>query len=124
MLPLRAHRRPLAWVTLIALLLAALATGLSRAMAQQRGDIAPWSVVCAAAGDSTAPTAPGDAARHLLEHCPLCAWQADSLGLPPASPSLATPLALGQAVPALLLHAPRPLPAWSAAQARAPPQSV
>ncbi|MBL8351429.1 MAG: DUF2946 domain-containing protein [Burkholderiaceae bacterium] len=122
MMQLRQFRRRLAWVMLVTLVMASLAPGLSRAASALQGDSAPWSVVCTATSGSDEPQAPADAARHLLAHCPLCALHADGLGLPPPSPVLALPPASGQEVPAPMRVAPPLLPAWPAAQPRAPPR--
>ena len=115
---------------LVTLVMAALVPTLSRAAALVQGDAAPWSVVCAApaagaAGAAGAGLAAAPAeARHLLEHCPLCMLQADGLGLSPHVRPLVAPVAPGHSVPWLFLRAPRPLQAWSSAQARAPPRSA
>lgn len=123
MLPLRHHRRLLAWATLLALVLATLAPGVARAVAFVQGDALALAEVCSAYAQ--APTAgSGEAGRdgaQPLKHCPYCALHADTLALPPteAPPMAAAPLS--HAMPAAWLHAPRPLFAWAAAQARAPP---
>jgi hypothetical protein len=130
MLRLRHLRHRIAWVMLVILVMAALVPSLSRAAALVQGDTAPWSVVCAApaagaAGAATSDLAAAPAeARHLLEHCPLCMLQAEGLVLPPHVRPLVAPVAPGHSVPRLLLRAPRPLHAWSSAQARAPPRSA
>ena len=127
MLRLRHFRYRIAWVMLTILAMAALVPSLSRAAALVQGDTAPWSVVCAAPAAGAAGVdlvaAPVEA-RHLLEHCPLCMLQADGLGLPPHVRPLVAPVAPGHSVPWLFLQAPRPLHAWSSAQARAPPGSA
>ena len=106
------------------LVMAALVPSLSRAAALVQGDTAPWSVVCAAPAAGVDLVAAPVEARHLLEHCPLCMLQADGLGLPPHVRPLVAPAAPGRSVPWLFLRAPRPLHAWSSAQARAPPGSA
>ena len=111
-------RRRLAWVLLFTLVVAALAPGVSRALAFAQGHLAPWAVVCSAPGD--APGAPAHDKLHPLEHCAWCSLHSDQLAPPPVAGVLHLQ-ALRHAVPALFLHAPRPLPAWAAAQARAPP---
>jgi Protein of unknown function (DUF2946) len=117
------------WTTLVVLVLAALAPAVSHALAAARGDLAPWSVICSAR--SGAPMgwpadAQGDQApdlKHLFEHCPYCATQHGDGGAPTAE-SAPVLLSLAQAEPpALFLHAPRTLAAWSVAQPRAPPQA-
>jgi hypothetical protein len=115
-------RRRFAWVLLCALVVAALAPGVARAMAFAQGQFAPWSVLCSAPAD--APAAPGHASVHLMEHCAWCSLQAPHLAPPPAAAVALPQPALRHALPALFLHAPRPLPAWAAAQARAPPAAA
>ena len=105
---------------LVTLVMVALVPSLSRAAAFMQGDVAPWSVVCAAPDPAAAPAE----ARHLLEHCPLCVLQAGGLGLPPDLQQGLAPAALGQAMPMLFLRAPRSLQPWSSAQPRAPPRSA
>lgn len=111
-------RRRLAWVLLFTLVAAALAPGVSRALAITQGHLAPWSVVCSAPTD--APGAPAHDRLHLLAHCAWCSLHSDQLAPPPVAGVPQLP-ALRHAVPVRFLHAPRPLPAWAAAQARAPP---
>ena len=59
---------------------------------------------------------------HPIDHCPFCLLQGDGHALPPTpcAPGLAVVAPRG-GVPPLFLHAPRPLHAWAAAPARAPP---
>ena len=45
-------RRRIAWVMLIALVVAAMAPGISRALAFAQGQLAPWSVLCSAPGEA------------------------------------------------------------------------
>ena len=88
------------------------------AWALAQGNLAPWSVVCTSPTD--APMAPADDARHLLEHCAWCHLQHQLLAPPPAAMAMHSP-ALRDVVPKLFPQAPRPLPTWATAQARAPP---
>lgn len=121
MLPLRRHRRISAWVTLLALVLATLAPGVARAVAFAQGDALALAEVCSAYAKAPGGDERGRDGAQPLKHCPYCALHADTLALPPLQ---AQPLAaphLSHAVPAAWLHAPRPLFAWAAAQARAPP---
>jgi hypothetical protein len=113
-------RRRLAWVLLCALVVAALAPGVARAIAYAQGQWAPWSVACTAPSDGPAGL-DHDGAAHLMEHCAWCSLHGTALAPPPAATAELAHPALRHAVPALFLHAPRPLPAWAAAQARAPP---
>jgi len=123
-LPAEHHRRrTTALVALLLFVLATLAPGVSRAMAHVQGQVAPWAQICSTSAPASAPQG-SDLAAHMMDHCPLCALQADQ----PALPTVATPAALApalrQSVPALFLHAPRPLFAWAARLARGPPRAV
>lgn len=111
-------RRQLARVMLLALAVAAMAPGVSRVLAFAQGSLAPWSVVCSAPND-----APVHGTVHLVEHCAWCSLHGDQLALPPAATALHSP-ALRHAAPLLFLHAPRTLPVWATAQARAPPAAA
>lgn len=123
---LRRHRQLTAWVALVALLLATLAPGIARAMTYANGDAWALGQVCSAsAGPRNAGTgAPSGEAAHLFEHCPFCALHSDAIAPPPAPPAGFDAHWLAHQVPSLLLHAPRPLHAWAAIQARAPPLCV
>ena len=115
-------RRQIAKVMLFALVVAALAPGMARALAFAQGSLAPWSVVCSVPADVSG--APAHEGVHLLEHCAWCSLHADQLAPPPADTRALPTSALRHAVPTLFLHAPRPLPAWATAQARAPPAAA
>lgn len=124
---LRASRPVLAWLALLAVLMATLAPAVSQAL----GAHGPtsWIEVCTANGarlvrldepGPQAPAAPADA--HLLGHCPYCALHVDTLAPPPApTAQLAVAQALAHALPAAFLHAPRTAAVWCSAQPRAPP---
>jgi hypothetical protein len=56
-----------------------------------------------------------------MDHCPLCVLHADHAGLPPTELAALPVIRLKDETPSLFLHAPRPLPVWAAALARAPP---
>lgn len=120
------HPRWIIWVTALVVLMAALAPSVSRWLASSSTGPLALQEVCASRdiGPSmimlkyrAAPA--GD--HVLLDHCPLCVLQADHLGLPPAQLARLPAGGLRDKVPALFLHAPRPLAIWAAAQARAPP---
>jgi hypothetical protein len=123
---LRRHRQLAAWVALVALVLATLAPGISRAMAYSSGDAWALGQVCSANAEprDAGTGAPSREAAHLLEHCPFCALHSDAIAPPPAPASGIDAPLLAHALPALFLHAPRPLHAWAAVQARAPPLFV
>lgn len=126
MFRLRASRPVVAWLALLAVLMATLAPAVSQAL----GAHGPtsWVEVCTANGarlvplDGAAPQAPAAPAdAHLLGHCPYCALHTDTLAPPPALPVLSAPPALAHLLPAAFLHAPRTAAVWHSAQARAPP---
>ena len=121
--PPTTHRRTTALVALLLFVLATLAPGVSRALAHVHGQVAPWAQICSTAAPSGSPQG-GDLAEHMMDHCPLCALQADQPALPTAAATSLLLPAMGHAVPALFLHAPRPLFAWAARLARGPPPAV
>lgn len=113
---LRHRLRRLSLIAFLAVFGFALAPTLSHALAAAN----PWAEICSAADEAKVP---GTGATH-LEHCPLCGLGAGAAPLP-AAPAASIVLPQGAAhVPALFLHAPRPLHAWSAAQPRAPPSQA
>ena len=80
------------------------------------GDIAPPPV----GADDVLIRVVASALNH-MDHCPLCGLTAGGMVMAVASPALAEPSNLSHLLPALFLHAPRPLFAWASVQARAPP---
>lgn len=124
----RRHRCLSLWLTLVAMVLATLAPGISRAKAYADGESAPWAVVCSVLPGVAAPGAPDDsegqaekAGGVMGEHCPFCMPRAGALAPPPALPGMALGAVVTADPPALFLLAPRPLHAWCSAQPRAPP---
>lgn len=132
-------RRLAAWLAIFAMMLAAFAPTVSRALA--RGSVSPgsWAEVCTASGvqwvklGNTATTdsvgsavsgepASGQPAHNPLDHCPLCLLAADRLG-PPSSPP--TPFGLHGDPLAIAIHQEPLLHAFSplAAHARGPPRN-
>lgn len=116
-------RRRIAWIALLAILVAALAPAMNHAFA---ADLDPTDWVCAQGpaktaypGDGGAPLAPK--ASH-IDHCPYCSPHGASVALPAASSTDLLPVvAAAFPVPSLFFHAPRPLYAWTSTQPRAPP---
>jgi hypothetical protein len=106
------------------MVLATLAPGVARALSFGRGDAAPWSVVCSAAGSAERNGDSAPAVAHGLDSCAFCVVHAGALGLPPDAGLGITAPALAHAVPLLFLQAPHRLFAWTPAQARAPPAAV
>lgn len=109
----------------------ALAPTVSHALMAASG--AQWTEICSTSGSrwvplqaekgppgETPPAAPSNALD--MPHCPLCCHLGGDTGMPPAQPLPAVFLDnAAQLLPALFLHAPRPLFAWAAAQPRGPP---
>jgi hypothetical protein len=111
-------RQWITWTLLCALVLAAMAPAVVRAVAVAQGALAPWSVVCSAPPD--APLAPAGDSQHVLSHCAWCNLHLSHLAPPPVAQALHA-RALAGVLPGLQLPAPRLLSVWAAAQARAPP---
>ncbi|MBB4843016.1 hypothetical protein HNP55_001535 [Paucibacter oligotrophus] len=123
-----------AWIACFAMLWAALAPSISHALQSglNQGPGSGWTEVCTVTGAKLVLLAPDGAASssgspaeiQTLKHCPCCSLHSHELGLPPAPPDQALLLLpqLGQALPALFLHAPRTLHVWASAQPRAPPR--
>lgn len=116
------------WTALVALVLATLAPSVAHALRHVRGEMLPWSQICTTTGAMRQVIVTGDdgvpseSRAHAFEQCVYCALQHGNAAPPPSSALPIEPGRLAQPVPALVLHAPRPLFAWSAAQPRAPPQ--
>ena len=127
-------RRLAAWIACFAVLLAALAPSISQAIAnakQQSGS--GWAEICSVAGirfvqvveDGTTEDGKSAGKAMQMEHFAFCSTHAGSVGLPPTSPVLPLPVAMGTAIfPALYYQSPAPLFIWSTAQSRAPPALV
>ena len=118
------HRRFVIALMLVSLVLASLAPGIARALSFARGDAAPWSVMCSTLRGMPGSPAPLGAVTQLLDHCPYCALHTDTLVPPPKADPVLLIAGLAHTVPVLFLGAPRPLHAWSVAQARAPPRTA
>lgn len=139
----RLHRRWMAWVAALAILLGALAPTVSHGMRAWSHSPVTWVEVCSSTGAKLIAISSGSglsqatalskqdqerglpSGEHAGEHCPFCLVHANDVALLPATlpvVALATPGA--QALPRLFLHAPRTLFAWAPSQARAPPASV
>lgn len=108
------------------MLFAALAPSISHAMARARG--ATWAEICSVGGvrlvKLNLPAGAGEPAKQgviHLEHCPFCATHAGSFALLPPSRFSLQVSDNPAFYPRLFYQSPRPLPAWTAAQSRAPP---
>ena len=124
-MPATRHRRPIAWLAILALLVAALAPSVSRALAAYSGGDATWVALCTAQGIKYVKADGGTPAQHdsksRFEHCPLCSLQ--SAGAAPLPiPGIAFPVPDGKPpAPAAFLHAAGTQYIWSPALARGPP---
>ena len=123
--PGRSIRRLVSWIACLAILVGALAPGVSHALQSRAGD-STWVEVCtalgakrvkvdASPGESTSPAGP------LLEHCPYCSLHANDLALPPAALPVPVFTATHAGPPERFFTAPRTPFAWAAALPRAPP---
>jgi hypothetical protein len=120
----RPHRLA-ACFTLLAMVLALLAPGVSRALVFASGQAMPWGEICSASKTSrmAAGQQPAGSASEMLEACALCVPALDAPPLPVRLAPLALlPVTVGSA-PRLFLPAPRALLERHTAQPRAPPAS-
>lgn len=118
------HRHITAWIAIVAMLALAMIPTLSRAMAFADGS-GRWAEVCTPQGMKLVATADsGDEAPQAtlqLDPCGFCSLAGEGAApLPAMAAAVHLPLHSAEP-PALFLHAPRTLHAWSAAQPRAPP---
>lgn len=134
------QRVRIAWLVVAAMLMSALAPGISHALSA-RPSVPSLAVlvggdVCSidAAGGGTAQASDGQAAPHplsgehdgyRLEHCPYCLTHAFQHALP-AGPTAAPPPTAAKLLALPLLHPPAPATplAWRTAHPRAPPLSA
>lgn len=118
------HRRITHWVTLLALMLAALAPSLSHALALAQGEQAPWALVCSVDRSQQRGNLPMERLPSVFEHCPYCALTND-LPMLPARPLAGLPRASAiEVMPAALPQVPGVTSVWRRAQPRAPPQAA
>ncbi|MCK9387873.1 MAG: DUF2946 domain-containing protein [Sulfuritalea sp.] len=115
--------RVAAWIAIFAILLAALAPGVARALSSQQA--VPWSEICSVAVTQAASDAPlSGSGQHdgmAFKHCPFCMNHAGHFALPPA-PLDWMPVANVSAVtPLFLATAASPRFIRATAQPRAPP---
>jgi len=112
-----AHRLTIAWLAMLALVVAALAPVLTRGLVSDA-----WGQVCSAgAKAATGGGSPVPADDHAAAHCPYCALQLPALGPPPAPVLLPIMRAAALAQPALPQGLQRQVRLWHQANPRAPP---
>ena len=120
----------------------ALVPTVSHALAAFDGTRNAWAEVCSSVGGlrvlGEASSAPDGALRlggvdapaggagvmASLDHCPLCSPAGGQTPLPAGGAALPLPVDGADFLPALFDAVPRPLFAWAAVQARAPPSTV
>lgn len=120
------------WMACCAILLAALAPTLSRALTVARGGSVPSLEICSVAGGmnmvqvklstklSTDDSTPANNAMQMGD-CPCCGMHAATLDLPPMSLAPATGAVIAGLLPVLFYQSATPLFAWTPLQPRGPP---
>jgi len=116
------------WMACCAILLAALAPTLSRAVTVARGGSVPSLEICSVAGGmnmvplklSTDDSTPVKSAMQMGD-CPCCGMHAATLDLPPMSLVPATGAVITGLLPVLFYQSATPLFAWTPLQPRGPP---
>jgi len=127
--PHGALRLAAAWIAALAVLLAAVAPTVSRAVASD--SLTAWSEVCTENGARWVDTETGGQRSASLpagdssgwDHCAYCVLQHHAADLPPAPqvPALQPPTPFAHYLVAFA-HSPRTLFAWSQARPRGPPK--
>ena len=105
------------WIALLAVVMAALAPAVSRALSA--GAAGWWAEVCSAAANGERQPAAPDG--HVFDHCPYCALQAGAVAPPPATAGTATPPSLAFERPLVSQSPVRVESAWRGAPPRGPP---
>ena len=121
-------RRPArltAWIAIFAVLLAALAPGLARALSSPQQAM-PWSEICSVGGPRVAPDALPDsgAGQHdgkVFKHCPFCLNYAGHFVLPATPLDFSPAIDHDTALPCALVATSSPRLAWASPPSRAPP---
>lgn len=116
------------WIACCAILLAALAPTVSRALTVAQGMAVPSLEICSVAGGmnmvpikliSQEPARDHGAMQ--MGDCPCCSMHAATLALPPASLAPATGALIAGLLPVLFYQSINPLFAWTPVQPRGPP---
>jgi hypothetical protein len=121
----RPQRLFTAWMAALAVVWAGLAPAALHARGDQHDDT--LIEVCTAGGTKWVPSDgahagdPSPAVEHAIEHCSYCSIHTNGIAMAPSDmPPIEAP-GLVHERPEALLDAPHTPPAWSGAQARAPP---
>ena len=124
--PARRPGRLTAWIAIFAILLAALAPSVARALSPPQQQAMPWTEICSVVGTQAAPaTEPmSGSGQHEgmgLKHCPFCLTHAGQFALPAATPDFLSTVDSGAGVLPPSAVTPPPRFIRAAAQPRAPP---
>ena len=122
----RRSRRPAAWIAMFAILLAALAPGISQAFASWQAPSTPWSAICTSAGmqvrqDSVPTGESGEQEGTMFRHCPFCLNPAGHVVLPPTPLDFSPTIDAGAVLPCSSGTTPSPRVACTSPPSRAPP---
>lgn len=124
----KARARWVLWMACCAILLAALAPTLSRALTVAQGGAVPSLEICSVAGGmnmvplklSLDDSTPAKNAMQMGD-CPCCGMHAAVLALPPVSLAPASGALITGLLPVLFYQSATPLFAWTPLQPRGPP---
>ena len=124
----KARARWVLWMACCAILLAALAPTLSRALTVAQGGAVPGLEICSVAGGmnmvplklSIDDSGPAKNAMQMGD-CPCCGMHAATLDLPPMSLAPATGAVIAGLLPVLFYQSATLLFAWTPLQPRGPP---
>ena len=119
------------WIACIAILMAALAPTLSRALTVASGKVVPSFEICSVTSGismnmlpvkfgAQQPSAPQQSTMTMGD-CPCCSMHADTLYITPTTLVLATGELITGLLPVLFYQSATPLFAWTPVQPRGPP---
>jgi len=126
----RKHRRLIAFIASVVMLLAALAPAISHAMSAGQGGSSLLMEICSANGNKTVQATKldfgkssdsKDSKQASQQHCSYCITHAQPFALLPPVVALPDHPDLSYALPELFFRARSPLFAWAAGNPRAPP---
>jgi len=124
---LKPAQRPgkvITWIAIFSILLAALAPGVSQALASSRQQAASWTEICTAAGlqvrQDLSPSS-GERDGIMSKDCPFCLNHACHFVLPTTPLGLSLAIDAGAEFPWTTVTVPSPRCAFISPQSRAPP---
>ena len=124
----RRNRRFTAWIAIFAILLAALAPGIARALSSPQQQVPPWTDICTVVGtQAVRDAAPLSGSRQHdgagFKHCPFCLNHAGHFVLPTVHLTWSPAVAAGAEFIPFSFTPPFPRFIRVAAQPRAPPDN-